>query len=247
MFRFIIYFLLLPILASCSTNRATVKLASHSLISSSQLKASRLFAGPGQFPPPQFAAYGILAFSTHPNLSDKTRKRFMVFCRAYTHKFSSVSDIEAAGVPRSEQMVTILPVDSDLNADKAEMESREEACNLALKHYGLAQASNAIWQANKSAELTDGIDKLSGRGPFLIAWSPGSEKGKKSAIVLVADLSNTTTEAQANNDFDGWISDIQDKPHLWRKGWNITGLQRTIQRWIDRRAVGILKILRRTE
>jgi hypothetical protein len=43
--------------------------------------ASRLFAGPDQYPPEEFAAYGILAFRSRASSQD--RARHLMICEAY--------------------------------------------------------------------------------------------------------------------------------------------------------------------
>ncbi|MEX0350143.1 MAG: hypothetical protein AB3N15_12035 [Paracoccaceae bacterium] len=205
--------------------------------------ASRSFAGPGQFPPRQFAAYGILAFPTDPRFSQATRDRFMRFCEAYSTNIYPASTFEQRGVPSGQQMVTVLPLNSDSAASEASQLPYGEACALAQRRYGLIQAQEAIEEANMAAERTDGISKLSGRGPFLIAWSPAEDKGKTDTVVLVADLTNSVSQEQIAADMRLWVETIQLKPNLWRRGWNLEALRLTGQRWIDRRATGILEVL----
>ncbi|MCA0905115.1 hypothetical protein LCM27_01745 [Ruegeria marisrubri] len=205
--------------------------------------ASRSFAGPNEFPPSKFAAYGILAFPTDPSFNASNRKRFSRFCDAYSSAIPSTEAFLARGIPTSKQMVTVLPIAKQEVAEQANQASKKEGCLLASQNYGLIQAQSAIEEANYAAERTDGVGKLTGRGPFLIAWSPGSKKGSRDTIVLVADLSNSVTNEQISADMRLWAETIQLRPDLWRRGWNVEGLRLSAQRWVDRRATGILEVL----
>ncbi|WP_299735681.1 hypothetical protein [uncultured Roseobacter sp.] len=206
--------------------------------------ATRSFAAPSQFPPQDFAAYGILAFPTNPKANTANRARFDRFCGAFVSGIESSEYTTAQGIPTQQQMVTVLPVTFEAVVDEAfAAVDDKEACDLARDNYGLLQAQQAIKQANAASERTDGIDELSGRGPFLIAWSPGTSKGEKDAIVLVSDLSNSTSQAQAEADIRLWVTTIQLDQSLWRRGWNRERLRLAGQRWIDRRATSVLKLV----
>lgn len=80
----------------------------NTLPTSSGVKASRIFAGPGQYPPAEFAAYGIVAFRTLAAPDD--RAHYELICEAYVRSLLHVSELD---VPPAEQMVTVWPVDSD--------------------------------------------------------------------------------------------------------------------------------------
>jgi hypothetical protein len=54
--------------------------------------ASRLFAGPTQYPPTDFAAYGIVAFKTRATAEDKPR--YEMICNAYVAGLLHVSDVK---------------------------------------------------------------------------------------------------------------------------------------------------------
>src|SRR5690349_14864524 len=74
--------------------------------------ASRLFAGPEQYPPKLFAAYGILAFPARASSYD--RDRYMMICEAYIAGLPSTYEV---GKPKWDQMVTVWPVISDEQAN----------------------------------------------------------------------------------------------------------------------------------
>lgn len=136
------------------------------LESSVDVRASRNFSGPTQFPPYGFAGYGVLVF---PALPSQEPERFLTFCEAYLVSLLSSSARSDLGVSVADQMVTVLPVSSNEVAAELGALGIEDACNGAMIEYDLAQALNALKQANNAAGLTDGLQTLSGRGPFLLA------------------------------------------------------------------------------
>lgn len=205
------------------------------------LRASRSFAGPTQFPPSGFAGYGIVVFPTNPTSS---QERFMMICRAYLAAISPIAALRRSRVPESAQMVTVMPVSTDELADELNAdENSDDVCKEALSNYDLVRAQNAIKKAEDAADLTDGLQSLSGRGPFLLAWSPGQSFGSDDVLVLAADLSNTSTPEQAISDMRTWRRDIEQDPNQWRRGWNIEGIRLLAQRWVDRRGDAIIKLI----
>jgi hypothetical protein len=194
--------------------------------------ASRLFAGPGQYPPEEFAAYGILAFRSRATSQD--RDRHLIICEAYIAGLPHASELR---VEPAEQMVTIWPADSDEDADELNRMARTDVCGAAIDNYGLTASLQAI----KEAEATKQAD-LSGIGPFLLAWSPSSEKGNKDALVLVMNLSGVTTYGQAQQILAEWSRDIERNPELWRDGWDIEKVRLEIRLWVDRYGPQILTL-----
>ena len=205
-----------------------------------EVRASRAFSGPDDFPPSGFAGYGILAFPARPQ---QAPDRFKMFCEAYASTFLTSTELADRGVSIEDQMVTVLPVSSSEIATELDGLEPEEACSAALPEYDLAQAQSAIAKAEAASERTDGVETLDGRGPFLLAWSPGSTFGSRDALVLVADLSNSSTKEQAELDMRTWYRDIEQDASIWRRGWNIEGVRLLAQRWVDRRGAAIIKLL----
>ena len=205
----------------------------------SGLVPSRAFSGPANFPPTEFAGYGLFAFPADPRSNPA---RFLMFCKAFATELVSVEENLQAGIPKNRQMATFMPLNSQEKAQQAERAPIDHSCKIAAENYGLAQAQQAIRDANLAAK-TDGLGQLTGRGPFLLAWSPGAEKGKKDAIVLAADLSNVESKEQAQDDLSRWRDDIQQNKDLWRRGWNLVILKTEVRRWIDGNTVTILKVL----
>lgn len=185
--------------------------------------ASRLFAGPNQYPPYDFAAYGILAFRSRATSFD--RDRYLMLCEAYLAVFPHVTELL---LPRSQQMVTVWPIVNDSSASVLNLAPREEVCETAVAKYGLVAALEALADASRAGADVDD------RGPYLLAWSPSINKGKSDVLVLVTDLSNVTTFDQALSRLLRWRSDILSDPKIWSNGWNIERVRVKIREWADR-------------
>jgi hypothetical protein len=184
---------------------------------------SRGFSGPEQYPPESFAAYGIVAFPSRASSHDMDRH--LMICEAYVTALPHSTEL--VGVPYKKQMITVWPIDSDETSTSLNEISGESSCDTAVKHYGLAISHKVL----KEAEIAGA--NTSGSGPYLLAWSPTNEKGKKDALVLVSDLSDVTTYQQAQAVFRQWINDIQQDSELWEKGWNMEKLRIKIRLWAD--------------
>ena len=132
--------------------------------------ASRIFASPTQYPPKEFAAYGILAFRSRSSAYD--RDRHLMICNAYVATISHASEL---AVPRAEQMVTVWPLNLPIYSNRLNQlrDHVKDICPIAVDNYGLVIAQRAI----KDAERT-GVD-MTGIGPLLLAWSPSTDKGKR--------------------------------------------------------------------
>jgi hypothetical protein len=185
-------------------------------------EASRLFAGPGQYPPTSFAAYGIVAFPSRATSED--RNRYVMLCQAYVAVLPHASELT---LPDSQQMVTVWPVSSDSIASRLNRAPRKDVCDAAVDNYGLVVATQALRDA---AQIKA---DLGGRGPFLLAWSPSTQKGKADALVLEANLSNVTTSDEAKLRLLSWKSDILEDPDIWKNGWDLERLKITMREWLD--------------
>jgi hypothetical protein len=198
----------------------------------SAIRAARLFAGPDQYPPEAFAAYGIVAFRARASSGE--RERHVMLCEAYVATLPRSAELT---VPVEEQMVTVWPIDDDKVADELNQLRGGEICDRAVGHYGLPTALQAIGDAG-DARL--GRDR---RGPFLLAWSPSGDKGDPEALMLIADLTDVTTYAQAEAFFVLWRTDIEANPEYWNRGWNVERLRVAIQLWVDRYGSQIFSVL----
>ncbi len=198
----------------------------------SLVRASRLFAGPGQYPPEAFAAYGILAFPSRATSADLERHQML--CEAYVANLPRTDEL---GLPVEQQMVTVWPLTEDKIADELNRASGGSPCETAIRNYGLPVALQAIRDVGR-ARL-----RPLGRGPVLLAWSPAAGKGDPEAVVLIANLSDVTTAEQAAALFALWRQDIEANPELWNKGWDIEALRTGIRLWVDRVGSQIFAVL----
>ncbi len=197
-----------------------------------RIRASRLFAGPGQFPPEAFAAYGIVAFRARASSAE--RDRYLMLCEAYVAALPRRDELD---LPDEEQMVTVWPIADDATAAALNEARGPGSCATAVDRYGLAAALQAIRDAGDERV---GRDR---RGPFLLAWSPSSDKGKPDALMLVADLTDVTTYPQAEAFFVLWRDDIEANPEYWDDGWDVDRLRLAIRLWVDRYGSQIFTVL----
>jgi peptidoglycan hydrolase-like protein with peptidoglycan-binding domain len=200
--------------------------------SKGQIKASRLFAGPEDFPPANFAAYGILAFKS--KASDPDKSRHIAICRAF---INSIRPFDEIPTPIKFQMATVWPVSTREMAQRLGRASDDEICDIAVANYGIVAADSAI----RHAELA-GAD-IRGIGPYLLAWSPSTTKGREDAIVLLADLSTIDEYIPALRIMLEWVRDIERDPSLWSSGWRLEKARRILQQWFDRRGTQLLSIV----
>ena len=204
------------------------------------VRASRLFSGPGQFPPSEFAAYGIVAFQALASDSRET-ERYRSICRGYLAAIPAATSLRKEGISLKEQMVTVWPLTEKYLATKLNSGGAADAnsCGKIIASTSLLISHDVIHKANKLSHKA----VLNGRGPYLIAWSPATAFGKTEAAVLVLDLSNVTTSEGAVAIFQDWADKIEKNPQLWKGGWNMNSLRLSLQFWADRWGTGVLAIL----
>lgn len=187
------------------------------------VRASRTFVAPGQYPPEQFAAYGMVAFPSRPNRS--SRDRYILVCREYWSALSASSELD---IPPDQQMVTVWPVGTPEIADYLSVPGAEENCEQAVDDYHLGTAQTAI----RHAEIADG-EPRSGRGPYLLAWAPPTEKGHEGVLVLSIDLSSSSAPQHFADSFRRWREQIEMQPELWQRGWSVDEVRNAIRDWVD--------------
>ena len=227
--------------AGCSPERRTTNEEEPALPEQPQIRASRLFAGPDQYPPKRFAAYGILAFqsTTVAPQSD----RYMTICQGFLESLPAAPELESRGVPIEEQMATIWPLcDGDLanKLNSSEMDNQER-CRDAVKHIDLITSRDAIKMARRAR---NDQDLFRDAGPYLIAWSPSTHFGESDVPLLILDLSNAKTITQARDWFIRWADDIEENPGLWRGGWDWDHIVLVVRHWADNVGSGILLALK---
>lgn len=191
--------------------------------SNSPTVASRLFAGPGQYPPLDFKAYGILAFPKP--VEPATRDRYLAICEGFLNSIPASASLTRRGITRGQQMVTVWPLVSQTDASavnpliemggQTNSLSSDMLCNIAVSKIDVAQSRSAIVEA----EYSIGKKLSDGDGPFLIAWSPASTVGQSNVPILFMDLSNEDTLEDAELSFKDWKDRIELRPELWQDGW----------------------------
>ena len=216
--------------AALSSDLKTAVSAAAAVYVRPERTATRVFSGPGGYPPKGYAAYGIIVFKARS--TDFDYERHAIICEAY---ISSLISGGRGDLPRPNQVVTVWPLRS--KASTVRLNSSENpSCSDAIGDYDLRESRKAI----KDAEIL-GI-KLAGRGPFLIIWSPGDAKGDKGAVALLADLSAVETIVQAKDIMYRWSRDIENDPSLWDKGWDIGKVRILMRDWLDKYGKDILKL-----
>jgi hypothetical protein len=205
-----------------------------------KIRASRAFAGPRQYPPTQFEAYGIIAFQALPFDTDETN-RYVNICRGYLAAVPRAKILLDQGIPLSKQMITVWPLDNARLSGELNNTNQDPSlmCRKAVFAIDIASSRNAIL----NARLTKPGKSFDGRGPYVIAWSPAQSFGKPNAAVLVLNLSGVSTAAQAAEMFRAWSNDVEANPQLWTGGWNNKSLRVILKLWADRWGSKILSLL----
>ena len=224
------------ILAGCAAYASAPALSP----ASPQVRASRLFAGPGQYPPDDFAAYGILAFQSEA--TPQSARRYMAICEGFLAGLPAAAELTDRGVPLAQQMATVWPLDdatlanylNGIDTGSAPL----EPCRDIVASIHLFTSREAIANAMRASDN----ESFEGSGPYLIAWSPSTTFGRRDVPVLVWDLSDVTTSQLATDLFVDWANEIVRNPDLWRDGWDLERLRRTLRWWADKYGPGILRV-----
>ncbi|MEY8799466.1 peptidoglycan-binding protein [Leisingera sp. XS_AS12] len=198
---------------------------------------TRVFAGPGQFPPSRFRGYGFLAF---PALaSEYDYDRHMKLCQAYVNSLPATSSVREQ---REDQFVTVWPVKdkklaSSLNGTFLRLETSTK-CARAIDDYDDGQAREVLTDVRAAQDIT-----LDGRGPYLFGWIPADEYGQKGKLILMLDLSRVTTYEQALVQLQSWQQKIATNPELLRDGLSIENVRRMIRDWSDQHGQAFLMLI----
>lgn len=203
--------------------------------------ASRLFAGPDQYPPERFAAYGILAFQAEA--TSASRNRYLAICEGFVASLPNADTLGDRGIPLNLQMATVWPLKYSMFADElnavAAQDPLVDRCGEIVDNIDIITSGMAIYHANNASETAT----LDGDGPYLLAWSPSTAFGQAEVPVLKSDLSNVTTAEQATRRFVAWRMEIQQDPTLWNDGWNLERVRELIGLWADRYGRDVLQLL----
>ena len=227
-----LYALGLSMLCSACENTSQVKgLAPY------KIDASRTFADESEYPPSLVQAYGILAFPRTPGA-----ERGEMFCRAFHGGLTASEVLIGEGIPLSRQMVTVWPIKGVELAEQVREAPMAAACDIAVSDYDTRLAERAIAAARAAERRGLTASELAGAGPFLLAWSPGSERDdpQSDTLVLVADLSTVEDQASANRAIRRWKYEIQNDSSLWATGFSLERIKLKIQDWAVRRGDAVL-------
>jgi hypothetical protein len=185
--------------------------------------ATRIFAGPDEYPPADYAAYGIVAFRSTATEADTVR--YSNICAAYVSTLPpSPKDSD-----KQKQMVTVWPVDDSTTAKKLNrLRTPTDICATALTHYNLSLSHHLIAAAKLQGENVDGV------GPYLLAWSPTDKIGTDQAVILMADFSQAKTYEEAQRLMVAWVNDIESDPKFWQNGFTVDKVRLKIKSLVDR-------------
>jgi hypothetical protein len=153
-------------------------------------------------------------------------------CAAFLASLPAQRDLPPQ-IAVSQQMLTIWPVD---NPD-ASAHGKPD-CDTILDHYDLFGGQSAIADAEAQGQV------LSGRGPFLIGWSPSNTRGVRDAVVLVIDLTEFDTQGSFDEAFLFWQHKIIEDPALWKSGFSVERLRLAARDFVDHYGSDILKALK---
>jgi hypothetical protein len=82
------------------------------------------------------------------------------------------------------------------------------------------------------------------RGPFLIAWSPSESRYRGDSLVLIMDLSSIDEQESFMEVFKSWRHKITDDPAIWKKGFDVESVRRTVKEIVDHYGESILKVVK---
>lgn len=176
--------------------------------------ASRMFLRSADIPPKHVRGYGVVALPalTRPD-------RLSLACNSFLNTFPTSQSL-AGQVPTEDQMVTVWPLlhpgsPQALGNDK----THGHDCVFLVQDYDLYGGQSALRDAARQGY------HLTGRGPFLIAWSPAETRGVKDKVVLVIDMSAYHAQASFDDLFRFWQQKIVADQSLWHNGFSVEKLR----------------------
>jgi len=200
---------------------------------SKRIRSVRAFAAANELDPGDYGAYGIIAFPSSPTMENQ--RRFEYFCRAF---HGGIPSFRTSSANTRDQFVTVWPTITTKVSEQSNYLSDSLACSYAVGDYGTPQAREAL----QAAEAVGGA--LTKRGPYIIAWVPGSRAFRPQKQVLVADFSDIDSYNGAEVAFREWSRDIQSDPSTWGNGrWNVEQVRRKIRNFSDSVGGSFLKLV----
>ena len=109
-----------------------------------------------------------------------------------------------------------------------------------IRDINLPLSKNSIKIAESQMER-----KLTGDGPFLLAWSPAQDIDNEDALVLFLDFSHVKNLKQATRMFNFWIDDIENDSELWYSGWSLERFRLKVMLAVDKFGSDIFQLLGR--
>ena len=191
----------------------------------------RALIEPSEVPPREVPAYGIVAFSALPIGSETARYKFT--CEAFKATLIPQSDLPPH-TKLSEQMITFWPV-----RDKQKPQAIKMDCDYLVPSYDLKTGLDAIHDADPKNNYL-----AQRRGPFLIAWSPSESRYRGDSLVLIMDLSSIDEQESFMEVFRSWRHKITDDPSIWKKGFEVESVRRTVKEILDHYGESILKVVK---
>jgi hypothetical protein len=162
--------------------------------------ASRLFAGPTQYPPTDFAAYGIVAFKTRATAEDKPR--YEMICNAYVAGLLHVSDVKVpvnAALARRECEASA----ESQGAERDRPRCGRHASSQAPVHRG---GGHALMSEPVCCRLCAGGNRIRTIVPAPAKGSSGrcqSETAARKALIMLAGLRSLPSEPLEAAAIDG--------------------------------------------
>ena len=201
------------------TEALTVVVESTPMAPDGPKDSARIFAGPGQVEPSDYSGYGVFAVRLDTPASD--RDRLVMLCDAF------VAALPVSNDPAQKpDMVTVWPVASTARADEFNVATGGRRCEGAVERYDSEGGQEAISESERTGWILDNT------GPYLLAWSPPSDKGVSGASVLLVDLSAVTDPGNARDIMRHWSEDVERNDMLWSvEGWEPEELSRVINDW----------------
>ena len=199
---------------------------------------TRVFAAAGQYQAREFAAYGIVAFTSAA--TESSHERYVAICAAYRASIRSSWELRSEGVSTRSQMVTVWPVREREHAYRLNSDSNGhgERCDSVVRQIDMSASENALRTAREQTGA-----RLRRAGPYLLAWSPSRELFEPRARVLVLDLSDVVEAGQAERIFRLWKEEIMEDPDVWGRFWNSRRIRLKLMLFADRWGAGVLRWL----
>jgi hypothetical protein len=175
---------------------------------SNPIEARRVISGSTQHDAQGFDVYGVVAFPEAP--TSATYPRYAMICEAFMQGLSPVDD---AATGASNIALTVWPVIQD-TTDESIGFRLQEACDNATNLYDASYSREVISSANRSGQ------SVSGKGPFLIAWSPGGRLPSGAPNLAFLDMSWIEEPDDAAAYMREWRRLVVTSPARWGDVWN---------------------------